>query len=63
MELKTALTILAQLADVAQSKGILSLDDAVLVKQAKDVVNLSIKELEEKTTEQEPLNQEQDDNK
>lgn len=46
MELKQALQILSQLADLTQSKGLLTLDDAVLVKQAKDVVVQHIQDLE-----------------
>ena len=59
MELKQALQILSQLADVAQAKGILTLDEAVLVKQAKDTAKLSIQELDK----DEPQNLEEDGDK
>ena len=59
MELKQALQILSQLADVAQAQGILTLDEAVLVKQAKDTAKLSIQELDK----DEPQNLEEDGDK
>ena len=59
MELKQALQILSQLANLAQTKGILTLEDAVLVKQAKDTAQLSIQELEK----DEPKNLEEDGDK
>lgn len=46
MELKQALQILIKLSDLAQAKGILTLDEAVLVKQAKDIAQITIQELD-----------------
>lgn len=59
MDFKQSLQILSQLADVAQAKGILTLQDAVLVKQAKDIVQLSIQELDK----DEPQNLEENGDK
>jgi hypothetical protein len=50
MEQEKALKVLLEVALVAQAKGILSLDDAVVVKEAFDVIV--------KTLPQEPVEQE-----
>lgn len=47
MELLKALEILLKVADVAQGKGIFTLEDACVVKQAKDIVGLEVKKLSE----------------
>ena len=46
MELKQALSILAQLANESQVRGVLTLDEAVLVKQARDTALAAIQEIE-----------------
>lgn len=47
MDLKKSLEVLVQVAMLVQSKGILSLEEAVVVKEAKDVAVATIKEIEE----------------
>lgn len=46
MELLNAIKVFIQLADISQSKGILTLEDAVIIKEAKETFVSELNKLE-----------------
>ena len=65
MNLQESLNILIQLADESQKRGILTLDEAIFIKQARDTAIAHLQELNNNTQEKnvEPKEIEEDGNK